>query len=150
MGRIAIVKVKLTDSPEAIDVLRKIYENRKRNNDIDLKFARKVLIEAYQNNKKYKIADSLIAEGTNEAKETLNDEFMYYMKFLQANSYFLQSNFERSKSSIEESLLYATELKNDEFINESNYLIAKVLLKENKYQEAKKIIKQAIYNSSNK
>lgn len=145
---IALIKVKIGESEEAIGILENVYYKRKQDKDEDLKFVRKSLIEAYLKSGRFEESNNLIKEGENEARESENIEFLYYMGRLQANSYFLSKEFELAKEKIDESRLFAKQLKNDEFLNEINYLHSKVLFEEKDYLNSKNLVRSILDNNS--
>ncbi len=145
---IALIKVKIGESEEAIGILENVYYKRKQDKDEDLKFVRKSLIEAYLESGRLEESNDLIKEGENEAKESENIEFLYYMGRLQANSYFLSKEFELAKEKIYKSRLFAKQLKNNEFLNEINYLYSRVLFEEKDYLNSKDMVRSILDNSS--
>ncbi|WP_417291539.1 helix-turn-helix domain-containing protein [Corallibacter sp.] len=146
--KIAIIRNEIGQVGEAVRLLKEIYLDSKSANDVDLKFIRKDLIEAYLKNKNFKESESLINEGITEAKADNNKEFLFYMNSLLAKSYLLQARPNEAMQSINLTLEIAKYLKNQEFIDESYFLQAEIYLLSKSYSNAIEALKKT--NTSDK
>ncbi len=146
--KIAIIRNEIGQVGEAVRLLKEIYLDSKSANDVDLKFIRKDLIEAYLKNKNFKESESLINEGITEAKADNNKEFLFYMNSLLAKSYLFQARPNEAMQSINLTLEIAKYLKNQEFIDESYFLQAEIYLQSKSYSNAIEALKKT--NTSDK
>lgn len=130
---IASIKNKIGQSKDALVLILEVYERNKSKKNNNLKFNRKTLIETYLNSKMTAEADVLIKEGLQEALETNNFEFLYYLYKLKSESNFIQNQFDEAIDNAKKALKNAKNLANNEFIDEANYTLAMSFFKKENY-----------------
>lgn len=124
-------------SKETFNYLKNQYLIQKKANDkLILRYNRKSLIEVYLSENNISEAILLINEGLEEAKQTDNLLFTYYMYEFRSKSYLLLKDLEKANKYAQKAMDYAIELKNEKFVNEINYRLADIAFLKNNYKQA--------------
>ncbi|WP_290701553.1 helix-turn-helix domain-containing protein [Lacinutrix sp.] len=144
---ITSLKLRISKSNDAIEQLRKDYNYKVSNNDLNLRFVRKTLIEAYIKSDSLKVAEILIETGLKEAKTKNNCEFIYHMSLLKSKIDVLNRKLDSAKKATESALSCAKQLQNEEFINEVKYKNAEINYLNTNYEDA--LINLNFINDSN-
>lgn len=120
------LKLRISKSNIALEELRKDYNNKILIGDVNLRFIRKTLIEAYIKTEKLIEAEELITVGLTEAKAKNDCEFIYHMNFLKSKIDIFNNKLESAKNATQTALQCAIKLQNQEFINEIKYRNAEI------------------------
>ncbi|WP_044401249.1 helix-turn-helix domain-containing protein [Lacinutrix sp. Hel_I_90] len=137
-------------SKEAFKYLKEAYIKQKENDNLILRYNRKSLIEVYLNENNITEALSLINEGINQARDTNNVLFLFYMYDYRSAAYLELKDLNRATSDANEAMDYALQLKNEEFINEINYRLAEIAVVNKKFKEALNNLKTVLKSDIDK
>lgn len=135
------LKNKISKSNDAILLIKKDYErllNKVDDDDDDsnIRFTRKILIEAYIKNKNFDKALVLIDVGLEDAKDSNDCEFLYYMYFLRSKIRILNNQLKLANTDCEKALECSTKLKNNDFINEIKFRNAEIAYLNKNFKKA--------------
>lgn len=135
------LKNKIGESKDAISLLREDYENKLINDDSNLRFTRKRLIEAYIKDEAYNEALNLINIGGHEAKISEDCEFVYYMNILKSKIEIILNQLDAAKISSNQALLCAKQIDNQGFVNKVKFRESEIAFLKRSYQSAIKTLK---------
>ena len=143
---IASIKSKIGKPDEALELLKGIYIQRKKESHPELKFTRKELAETYLKTNNSKEANNLIDEGLKDAKLSKDYQMLYYLYDLKHQYHFMKDEYETSKKHLDSAQKSAESLNNLEFIENTKFNLAEVYYKQSQYDLAVASLKSILVN----
>jgi len=147
---IEALKGKIGESNDNLELIKKDYVSRVNNKDLNLRFVRKTLIEAFIKNQNYEEALSLIDVGVNEANQDNDCEFIYYMNVLRSNIHIQRNELAIAFEDSKLALKCAVQLNNAFFLNEIKFREAEIAFLNSDFEKAIENLKFILDTKANK
>lgn len=138
----ASMKNGLGQPEETIEKLKSLYITQKKSKESDIRYTRKKIIEAYLLENNIKAGGDLIQEGLEEAIETNNKEFLYYMYYFKSQLSLAEKKYVYAIENATLALENAKPLLNSKFISEANFRLAEIYFETNRFKEALQYLKK--------
>ena len=133
---IETLKNKIGQSKNDLELLKSDYSSKLNSRDLNLRFTRKTLIEAYIKNENYEEASTLLDVGLKEAEEDGDCEFIYYMNSLKSIIHIQRGELSLALKDCKYALDCAIDLNNQGFVNEVKFREAEIAFLSTDFKKA--------------